>query len=370
MLSVSIVATNVTAAIRKRYLHAVLYQSITFHETILSSGEFNLALSTHSNAIRSGLGEKFGLSLKCVSTIVAAFVVALHSQWKLALVTATVIPAAVLAISITGAIDEKKEKDLNQVKAEAATAAEEVFGSIRTVRALGAEDKLSARYKAFGDQSTSIAWSRLPVVGTQVGSYMFALYGAYALAFWYGMHLYARHETRSSGSVITALFSIMIGVNAFSELATHLGAFMRVRSAGEELARGIDSSRNDEPTERRRPSVARGVTQTAEKLHDHFRRDICLQEVFFHYPTRPGIQALKDFTLSIPAGKTTALVGPSGSGKSTIVGLLLGWYQISSGDLRFGDNKMEDIPTEEIRSHIGLVEQVSPEKVLFLTGRI
>ncbi|KAF2673407.1 P-loop containing nucleoside triphosphate hydrolase protein [Microthyrium microscopicum] len=365
MLLFSVVATNITACLRKRYLSAVLHQSITFHETSLSSGEFSLALSTHSNSVRTALAEKFGMSLKCISTIVAAFVVALHSQWKLALVTSTVIPAAVVAISFTGAMDEKKETSLNNVKAAAATLAEELFSSIRTVRSLGAEGKLFAQYKGLLDQASAIAWSRLPIVGTQVGSYMFALYGAYALAFWYGMHLYARHETKSSGAVITALFSIMIGINAFSELATHLGTFMKLRSSGEELIKIINLERN--VASRSFPGGGKGASSVAEeKCLDLFRRDILLENVSFHYPTRPKVQTLKDFSLTLQAGKTTALVGPSGCGKSTIVGLVLGWYRASAGEVRFGDCVMEDIPIETIRKNIGLVQQ---EPCLF-TGTV
>jgi ATP-binding cassette subfamily B (MDR/TAP) protein 1 len=358
MFMLSVIATSVAACVRKDYLHAVLYQSITFHETVFTSGAFSLALSTHSNAIRSGFAEKFGLSLKCISTIIAAFAVALHSQWKLALVTATVIPAAVLAIGITGAIDEKKEEDLNNVKAEAATAAEEVFSSIRTVRALGAEGKLSARYNSLLNQATALAWSRLPIVGAQVGSYMFVLYGAYALAFWYGMHLYARHEAKSSGAVITALFSIMIGVNAFSELATYFSAFTKVRSAGEELFKIIDSDSYEKDRTSKIDQMTDGSQTDAEKSLDLFYHDIQLQEVCFAYPTRPDIQALKDFCLKIPAGKTTALVGPSGSGKSTLVGLLLGWYQVSTGSVTFGDSSILDLSIQKIRANIGLVQQV------------
>jgi ATP-binding cassette subfamily B (MDR/TAP) protein 1 len=158
MVLFSIVATNINAALRKTYLHVILKQRIAFYETVLSSGTFGLALSTHSNAIRSGLAEKFGLSLKNISTIVAAFVVALHAEWKLALVTATIIPASVLVIGITSTFDEEKERSLNEVKAEAATAAEEVFSSMRTVRALGAQEKLFSRYKLFLNRAATIAW--------------------------------------------------------------------------------------------------------------------------------------------------------------------------------------------------------------------
>lgn len=54
----------------------------------------------------------------------------------------------------------------------------------------------------------------------------------------------------------------------------------------------------------------------------------------FAYPARPEVPVFQDFSLSIPAGSVTALVGPSGSGKSTVLSLLLRLYDPDSGKWR------------------------------------
>ncbi|KAH8807174.1 P-loop containing nucleoside triphosphate hydrolase protein [Xylogone sp. PMI_703] len=349
MVLFSIVAANINSALRRRYLHVVLHESITYHETTLTSGQVSLALSTNSNAIRSGLAEKFGLSLKSASTVVAAFVVALHSQWKLALVTATIIPAAVIAVGITSVFDEKKEQSLNAINAEAATLAEDIMSSIRTVRSLGAERKFSQKYASLLKKAIDVGLSRAPIKGIQAGIYMFVLYGGYALAFWYGIKLYADGEAAHSGAVITTLFSIMIGVNGFSELAGYLGAFMRIHSAGAELFKVIDRAGKASPSGASVPSP--------DPTEETFQRDITFDNVSFRYPTRPKVKVLDRFTLRLPVGKTTALVGPSGSGKSTIVGLLLRWYDPAQGQVKIGDHNLSDIPLKTLRAHIGLVQQ-------------
>ena len=56
-----------------------------------------------------------------------------------------------------------------------------------------------------------------------------------------------------------------------------------------------------------------------------------LKSVDFSYPSRPNVKILNDFTLSVPAGKTIALVGSSGSGKSTVVSLIERFYDPTSG---------------------------------------
>jgi ATP-binding cassette, subfamily B (MDR/TAP), member 1 len=141
----TIVSTQVSARLRQSYLQSILNRNITFHETKSSSGAVSLALSSHCNTVQSGLSDKFGLSVQNISTVVSAFVVAFVSQWKLTLVTATIIPATVLGVGITAVFDSKLEDLLNATNADAATTAEEILGSIRTVLALRATDKLLSK---------------------------------------------------------------------------------------------------------------------------------------------------------------------------------------------------------------------------------
>lgn len=63
-----------------------------------------------------------------------------------------------------------------------------------------------------------------------------------------------------------------------------------------------------------------------------FRGALQFRNVHFAYPTRPEAPVFRDFSLSIPAGAITALVGASGSGKSTVVSLLLRLYDPGAGE--------------------------------------
>lgn len=62
-----------------------------------------------------------------------------------------------------------------------------------------------------------------------------------------------------------------------------------------------------------------------------FQGALEFRNVYFTYPARPEVSVFQDFSLSIPSGSVTALVGPSGSGKSTVVSLLLRLYDPDSG---------------------------------------
>ena len=56
-----------------------------------------------------------------------------------------------------------------------------------------------------------------------------------------------------------------------------------------------------------------------------------LNNVDFAYPSRPDVPVLCNFSLTVAAGKTLALVGSSGSGKSTVVSLIERFYDPTSG---------------------------------------
>jgi ABC-type multidrug transport system fused ATPase/permease subunit len=73
------------------------------------------------------------------------------------------------------------------------------------------------------------------------------------------------------------------------------------------------------------------------------------------YPNRPPV--LAGFTLTLPAGKVTALVGHTGAGKSTIANLLLRYYDVTAGRVLVGDTDVREFDLETLRQNIGFVAQ-------------
>src|SRR5690606_20497235 len=62
-----------------------------------------------------------------------------------------------------------------------------------------------------------------------------------------------------------------------------------------------------------------------------FQGRIQIEQLRFHYPSRPGHAAVAGLTLEIEAGSSLALVGPSGAGKSTLFDMLLRFYDPQGG---------------------------------------
>lgn len=88
--------------------------------------------------------------------------------------------------------------------------------------------------------------------------------------------------------------------------------------------------------------------------------DIVFDHVGFGYETNR--QILFDVSLSIPAGRTLAVVGSSGAGKSTLSRLLFRFYDVSSGSIRVNGLDIRNYSQSSLRAHIGIVPQ---DTVLF-----
>ena len=85
------------------------------------------------------------------------------------------------------------------------------------------------------------------------------------------------------------------------------------------------------------------------------RRQIQLRNVFFGYS--PSEYQLQDINLTLPAGKTIAVVGPSGSGKSTLLMLLMRGRTVTSGSITFDGVDIARIDHGSMAQQMGIVFQ-------------
>ncbi|WP_010522285.1 ABC transporter ATP-binding protein [Aquimarina agarivorans] len=96
----------------------------------------------------------------------------------------------------------------------------------------------------------------------------------------------------------------------------------------------------------------------ADKAQDKttFDSAIHINNISFKYEDH---FVLKDFSLSIPKGKSVALVGQSGSGKSTVANLLTRFYDVNKGSISIDEVNIKDFTKKSLRDLTGLVTQDS-----------
>ncbi|OLN93242.1 Leptomycin B resistance protein pmd1-like protein 6 [Colletotrichum chlorophyti] len=343
------VAFRLTRNVRHSYLRAALSQEISFFDHG-ASGSISMQATANGKLIQSGIGEKLGLFFASVATFVAAFAIAFASYWKLTLILICILPALMLVIGGLAAVDAGIDTKNLQILAQAATYAESALGSVRTIKAFSLESRIIHKYASFLNSSQRLCDKKSSVYGVMFAWQYFVNYAGMALAFWQGIAMIARREVDGIGTVFTVLFSVLIGSGSINGIAPHVPVFVRAATAASELFSLIDRTSDINPLDEsgQRPSEVSGV--------------ITMQAINFSYPTRPDIRVLEDFSLQIPAGKVTALVGASGSGKSTIIGLLERWYNPASGAIKLDGISIRDLSLTWLRTTIRLVQQ---EPVLF-----
>jgi ATP-binding cassette subfamily B protein len=93
------------------------------------------------------------------------------------------------------------------------------------------------------------------------------------------------------------------------------------------------------------------------QLPQPVRGEIDLENVVFHYPTRPDAAALDGFSLRVQPGETVALVGPSGAGKSTVFAMLLRFHDPQRGHVHVDGVDIRACDPAQLREAIALVPQ-------------
>jgi subfamily B ATP-binding cassette protein MsbA len=87
-----------------------------------------------------------------------------------------------------------------------------------------------------------------------------------------------------------------------------------------------------------------------------FEDKIEIKKINFRYEEE---NVLRNFTITVPKGKSIALVGQSGSGKSTIANLLTRFYDVNEGNISIDGIDIKEMKLESLRGLMGLVTQDS-----------
>ncbi|KAJ6779906.1 hypothetical protein PWT90_06269 [Aphanocladium album] len=342
---------HVAGKIRAHYLKACMRQNIGFFDKI-GAGEVTTRITADTNLIQDGISEKICLAVTGLAVFISAFVIALANYWKLTLILFATVAALLTDFTIFSTFMLRYNKAAIDIYAEGGSVAEEVISSIRNAIAFGTQERLATKYASYLTKAGYYDFRTKLCMGFLLAGMMFILFSNQALAFWQGSKFILDGDVPLN-KVITVLMSVMIGAFQLGNIAPHLQAFATAVSAAAKIFNTID---RQSPID---PSRADGI-----KL-ENLSGDIRLENVSHIYPSRPEVRVMSDVSLSIPAGKVTALVGASGSGKSTIVGLVERFYNPVGGTIYLDGVDIATLNLKWLRQQMALVSQ---EPTLFSTS--
>lgn len=337
---------RISNQIREHYLQSCLRQNIAYFDTKMSSGEITTSITTEINQIKTGISEKLGITLAAVATFVSAFAIGFAAYWKLTLVVCSSVVVLLAIMGIASSFITKNAIQLFLTSSSAGRLAGEVFGSVRTAVAFGTEERLATQYNGYSMETEKFGFKVKAVTGVMVAGMMLVLYLNYALSFWAGSIFLINGET-SLSKILTVMMAIMMGAFDIGHVAAHFQAFMMALGSAKKIFDTID----------RDPPASLDPTANTGEIMDEVLGAIRFENIKHIYPSRPDVVVLNDFTLDIPAGKTTAIVGASGSGKSTLVGLLARFYSPVRGTIYLDGRDISTLNLRWLRGNIGLVGQ-------------
>ncbi|MBO6518597.1 MAG: ABC transporter ATP-binding protein [Rhodospirillales bacterium] len=287
-----------------------------------------------SNAL-TGFGKDL---LSLVGLVTVMFV----QDWQLAFIAFFVFPIAVYPIVRLGKRMRKVTANTQEETGLFSAILDQSFQGIRVVKAYGMEDyetsrvsKLVERIFTLTIKSARIRALSSPIMETLGGCAVAVVivYGGYRVI----------HQNLDPGSFFSFITALLLAYEPMKRLA-NLNASLQEGLAG---AQRLFDLLDTEP----------GITESpnAKPLATPAQGAIELADVEFSYIE--GQPALEHVTMSVPAGKTVALVGPSGAGKSTILNLIPRFYDINAGTITIDGTDVRDATLESLYANISLVSQ-------------
>ncbi|KAI4891630.1 hypothetical protein NFI96_007634 [Prochilodus magdalenae] len=196
-------ATRQTKRIREKYFHAVLHQQMAWFDTH-PIGELNTRLTDDINTINDGLGDKIAIFVQFFCTFIAGFVIGFIYGWKLTLVILAVSPLLAGSAAVWSKILATLTSKELSAYAKAGAVAEEILVAIRTVVAFNGQKKAVQKYEDNLINAKNFGVKKAVTTNISMGLTQFIIFGAYALAFWYGTKLSVDEpENYSIGRVLT-----------------------------------------------------------------------------------------------------------------------------------------------------------------------
>ncbi len=183
-------------------MYSALSQEVAFFDAG-AAGSVAMQATSNGSLILTGVGEKLGLTIQSLAAFFTAFILAFATQWKLTLITSSIVPALFLAMGIISTLEAALETQILRHQAQSSAFAEGILANVRTVHAFGIRSQLVARYSKTLAEALRLGEKKSALFGGLFSVEYFLLYAGCAIAFWQGIKMIAQGEIDDVGEVFT-----------------------------------------------------------------------------------------------------------------------------------------------------------------------
>jgi ATP-binding cassette subfamily B protein len=339
---VSWVGERVSADIRLAVFNHLVHMHPSFFEANAPS-EIQSRVTTDTTLLQTVIGSSVSIALRNILMFFGGMALLFITNAKLSLIVLASVPFVVLPVIFFGRRVRALSRSSQDRLADVGSHVSESFRHIKIVQAFNHQILDIAEFAQVVERALSVALKRVWLRAVLVAVVMLLVFGAVATLIWVGGQdvLSGRTTPGDLAAFIFYAFIVAGSVGSISEVWSDL---QRAAGATERLVELLAS-----PSE-----IADGPVDT---LAPWPRLDLSVENVTFHYPSRPDQLVLQDLSFRVAPGEMVALVGPSGAGKSTFFDLLQRFYDVSSGQIALGGVNTRDLRLNVLRNVFGFVPQ-------------
>ena len=311
-------------------------------------GDIIARMSSDVGAVESCITSSINMLIRQPIAIIVCFTTMLWVSWQMTLFVILVAPVAGW---IMGTVSRKLKSQSATVQAkwgEMLAQLDETLGGLRIIKAFIAEKKMQQRFVNINEEfrknvsSMAMRQNAAHPMSEFLGTIIIVI------VLWFGGYLILNDSNLIDAS--TFIFFMVILYSVINPLKDLSKASYQIPVGLASMDRIDFILKAENPI--KEPANPKPMTS--------FDKEIELRDVSFSYIE--GRPVLKHINLTVPKGKTIALVGQSGSGKSTLVDLIPRYHDVKEGEVLIDGKNIKDVRIPELRQFIGNVNQ---EAILF-----
>ena len=343
--TVTWVGERVTADLRSAVYARMLVQSPQFFET-LQTGEVLSRLTGDTTLIQTVIGSSISMGLRSLFQFVGGMIMLAVTSLYLFSLNLGLMALLTLPIIAIGRKVKKLSRESQDKIADASALAGEILNAVPTVQAYTQEIRETRRFAERAEVSFETAIRRTRVRAALTVLIITAVMGTIIFVLWIGANQ-VREGSMTGGQLASFVLYAVLVAGGVGTMAEVWGDVMRAAGATERLLELLHAK------------SAIVETSAPQPLPQPEKANIQFEKVTFRYPSQTQTAALDDISLDIAPGESVALVGPSGAGKTTLFQLLLRFYDVTHGTIRFNGQDIRQLSLHELRDKISIVPQDS-----------
>ena len=343
--SVVPIRTGVVRDIRNQLYHKIVSLPLGFF-TEERKGDIIARMTGDVQEVETSIMSSLDLMFKNPILIISYFTTLIVISWQLTLFSVVIIPLIGWFMGWVGRKLKAQSVKAQALWSDTMSVVDETLGGLRIIKAFCAEDKMRNKFNHINSSYRSdtmrvnIRQQAAHPLSEFLGTCMIVI------VLWFGGILVLTNESLSGPTFIYYMVILYSIINPLKE----------VSKVGYNIPKGLASMERIDKI----LMAENTIKEPAQPKHlGSFEHQIEFRDVSFRY----GEQwVLHHVNLTIPKGKTIAIVGQSGSGKSTMVDLIPRYYDVQEGEVLIDGINVKELGIYDLRQLIGNVNQ---EAILF-----